>query len=360
MSATKRGGTENGQKLKGIRRTATGFQVFARVNGKFKSRRFPADTTETKLIEARERLRAEELYGVPPPDGTEDGFAADARAYKALTAGMRTAADRHYRIDQWTQRFGHRLRSTITAKDIRQILEDWRLRGHHTGGPLSPASLNLRRTALMHLYTVLDGKSAKNIVRDVPPYDERYSEQVRAESMLTCAHIVRRLRPWGKMRIIAHTLLWTGWPAELLRGVNPQKDIDWTRARVRLGRRKKGKGMPPAWVPVLPIALRCLRLMAKRKLFGPFSNSSLHSAIARAVESENAWRAPRKIDPIADGFNPYALRHSFATWAASRIKDDRALKELLRTNSIRRYTEGAVAERLESARAALVKGPKTL
>ena len=47
--------------MKGIRRTATGFQVFARVNGKFKSRRFPADTTETKLIDARERLRAEEL-----------------------------------------------------------------------------------------------------------------------------------------------------------------------------------------------------------------------------------------------------------------------------------------------------------
>lgn len=51
---------------------------------------------------------------------------------------------------------------------------------------------------------------------------------------------------------------------------------------------------------------------------------------------------------------PYDIRHSFATWAAGVLKDDRALKELLRTNSIERYTEGATADRLEHARAELM------
>lgn len=60
--------------------------------------------------------------------------------------------------------------------------------------------------------------------------------------------------------------------------------------------------------------------------------------LARAVATENATRRQKdRLPPL----RPYDLRHSFATWAASIIKDDRALKELIRTNRIARYTEGA-------------------
>lgn len=337
--------------MKGVRRTATGWQVFARVKGIYKSRRLPLTATPKELEEARERLRAEVLYHLPAPAKAGETFADDAAAYLALVATMPSYADRAYHIKLWTRVFGDRPRSSITAREIRGVLEQWRKTGRQNGGPLTQGSLNRRRTALLHLYTVLDGKSGSNTVRDVPPYNEAYSQQVRAESMVTCARLVKRLKPRGKMRGVLYVLLWTGWPHALLKTVTPA-DIDWQRQRVRLQRRQKAKGMPPAWVPVLPRAIIGLRRLVQRKHLGAFSNSSLHTALARAIQRENVWRRARDLSEIG-AFNPYGFRHSFATWAATRIKDDRALKELLRTSSIHRYTEGALADRLAEALASL-------
>lgn len=330
---------------KGIRRTPRGWQVFVRVRGRFRSRRLPANATPRELSDALERLTAEAKYGVKPVAECRT-FAQDADAYLALVRAMPTYTDRAYRIGCWVAAFGPRARASLTARDIRTQLEAWRRTGRHDGGPLSPASLNQRRTALMHLYTVLDGRSAANIVRDVPAYDESYSEAIRAESMVTCVRLIRHLRVGGKMRATLYVLLWTGWPAKLLTSVTAA-DVDWTRGRVRLARRRKGKGMPPAWVPVVPRALIGLRRLHARGWLGTaFSNSSLHTALARAVATENRRRAPAP--PLAP-LSPYVFRHSFATWAAARIKDDRALRDLIRSNSLHRYTEGAAAERLAAA-----------
>lgn len=351
---------------KGIRRTPAGtWRVYVRVRGALVSRCYPAETGLRALIEHREHLRAEQKYGVPAPDDRLPTFREEAESYLQLVTAMPSYADRAYRIGCWVAVFGARQRSTITAREIRAQLERWRQHGRKDGGPLSVASLNQRRTALMAMITTLDGKSASNIVRDVPAYDERYSVQVRAESMLTCARLIRRLRRRGKMRAVLHALLWTGWPHKLFSEIGPA-DIDWTAGRVRVGRRRKGKGMPPAWVPVVPRALLALRQVAARNAWGGCSTSALHSALARAVVSENTWRATRNaiageaVWPLVKTpFSPYGLRHSFATWAAGRIKDDRALKELLRTNSIRRYTEGALADRLEAARRMLAPAKPT-
>lgn len=335
-----------GNKPKGIRRTKTSYQVFARVHKQFYQRTFPLDTP-LDLKREREKLVGDVLRGLLPVRGAIDRtFDDDAIDYLGLVTGMPSYTDREYRITQWRKVFGPRDRKSITAKEIATALEQWRVQRK-----LKPATLNQYRTALMHLYTKLDGKSAANIVRDVAPYDERDSEQNRAQPMAVCARVIRRLRYWGKMRAILHVLMWTGWPHKLLKGVTPG-DIDWKRQRVRLGRRKKGKGMPPAWVPVLPQAIRALRRFDKLNCYGEFSNSALHSALSRAVDAENAYRR-RKRWPLVPPMRPYDMRHSFGTWAAAIIKDDRALKELLRTNSVRRYTEGALADRLEAARDAL-------
>ncbi len=355
---------------KGIRRTPAGtWQVYVRVRGALVSRNYPPETGLRALIEHREHLRAEQKYGVQAPDDRLPTFREEAAHYLSLVTAMPSYDDRAYRIGCWVEAFGARQRSSITARDIRAQLERWRQHGRKDGGPLSVASLNQRRTALMAMITALDGKSASNIVRDVPAYDERYSARVRAESMLTCVRLIRRLRKRGKMRAVLHALLWTGWPHQLFSELTAT-DVDWANGRVRVGRRRKGKGMPPAWVPVVPRALLALRQVAAREAWGGCSTSSLHSALSRAVVAENAWRAGQNVTRKAAGlplyplvdpkFSPYGLRHSFATWAAGRIKDDRALKELLRTNSIRRYTEGALADRLEAARDQLLtpKAPR--
>lgn len=348
---------EQQQKLKGIRQTPAGrWQVFVRVNGVYRSRTFPANTTLPALVAKRERLKAEVKYGVPAEGDDRPAFRTEAASYLQLVTAMPSYADRAYRIQCWVEVFGSRIRSTITAREIRAQLEKWRRTGSHVGGPLSQGSLNLRRTALMAMFTTLDGKSAANIVKDVPVYDETYSQVVRAESMVTCVRLIRRIRPRTKMRAILHALLWTGWPHQLLSELTAA-DVDWTHGKVRVGRRKKGKGMPAAWVPVVPRALLALRRLDELGAWGGGRTSSLHAGMRRAVRAENRWRternqaAGRTVWPLVrETFNPYGLRHSFGTWAAARIKDDRALKELLRTNSIARYTEGALAERLAAAR----------
>jgi integrase len=347
--------------IPGIRRRPTGtWQVYCRVYGQFHQRTYPADTSPSKLQEHLERLRVEARYGVQVFDDAqgERTFRQDAAKYLGLVESMPTIRDRRQRIMRWVDAFGARPRSSLTPREIRAQLEQWRLAGYR-GHPLKPATLNQYRTALMHLYSTLDGQTAPNTVKDVPAYDERYSEAVRAESMLTCARLIRRLRPRGTMRAVLHALLWTGWPHALLAEVTA-KDIDATRGRVRVTRRIKGKGMRPAWIPVVPRAILALRQLIERKATGRHSTSSLHKALRRAVVSENKWREARNAEagediwPLVDArFSPYGLRHSFATWAAGKIRDDRALKELLRTNSIRRYTEGALADRLEWARDAL-------
>lgn len=332
--------------MKGIRRTPTGWQVYARVNGQFYSRRFPAETT-ADLKREREKLIGAVLNGLMTEKPFVQTFAEDCSDYLALVKTMASYKDRLFRIGLWKTAFGSRQRHTVTAKEVAKQLEMWR-----KSRRLKPATLNQYRTALMHLYTKLDGKSASNLVRDVAPYDERDSEQNRAQPMAVCARVLHHLRPWGKMRAILRVLMWTGWPHALLKGVTPS-DIDWTRGRVRLGRRKKGKGMPAAWVPVLPQAMRALRRFDRLNCYGDFSNSSLHSALARAVKSENRYRRRKRWKAIPE-LRPYDLRHSFGTWAAAIVKDDKALKELLRTNRIERYTSGSVPARLEHARDLLV------
>lgn len=325
----------------GIRQTPYGWQVIARRDGKYLSKRFPPETSIETLKKEREKLTGRHALNLPQLG--QKTFRTEAvNDYLPLVKGMPTYTDREYRIMRWVDVFGDRVRSEITALEIRKVLEDWRVRGSHDGKPLSNASLNQRRTALMHLYTTLDGKSAANIVKDVPAYDERDSEQIRAQPMVVCAQLIKRLRHWSKMRARLHVLMWTGWPHQLLKQI-AATDIDWKRSRVRLARRKKGKGMPSVWVPVTPRGMLALRRFDQLDCYGDFSNSALHSALARAAQQT----------PRLPMIRPYDLRHSFGTWAAERVKDDRVLKELLRTHSIERYTHGALQQRLDQAQTAL-------
>jgi integrase len=336
---------------RGIRRTATGWQVYARRDGAFLSAVFPLSTPIDTLKREREKMigRALEPTAYPPTTGRR--FADDAQEYLHLVRGMPSYAEREYHIRRWVQVFGDRDRATIQARDIARVLETWRLTGAADGGPLSNGSLNRRRTALMSLWTRLDGRQAPNPVKGTPLFSEHESERVRAIPMLDLARVLRHLQPTGKSRARLRVMQWTGLPHALIKSLTPA-DIDWTHGRIRLARRQKGAGMAAAWVPVLPRGMAALRHFARLGCFGTFDNAGLYHAFARAVEADNQRRRTRGL-PELPAIHPYVARHSFATWAAGIVKDDRALKELLRTNSIRRYTEGATASRLDAARDAL-------
>ena len=334
----------------GIRRLETSWQAYLRVNGRLKTKCFPLATPLSTMKAWREEQRVAAKYGLRLA-GEIRSFAKDAQDYLGLVQGMPSYADRAYHIDQWTRVFGSRVRASLTPREIRQQLEAWRRHGHINGGPLANGSLNRRRTALMDLYTELDGRRATNPVKDVPKYDERHSEQVRAFPMLTCARVIRRVKPRHQARYWLHALLWTGWPNQLLAQIRPE-DVDWVRGRVWVHRRQKARGADAAWIPVLPRTLAVLRRFLEARGAKTYSPSSLGKTLRIALAAENRIRAQRR-EPLIPDMHPYVLRHSFATWAAGILKDDRALMELLRTKSIKRYTEGATNDRLEHARTQL-------
>ena len=333
----------------GIRQTSHGWQVYAKVRGEFVSKHFPLDTTLRQLRQHREDLRARAHLGLPttPDEASGPIFKVDARAYLQLVSKMPSFTDREYRINEWVKVFGHRVRSTITSREIRAVLEQWRRNGRSKGaGGLSVASLNLRRTALMHLYSLLDGKSAVNIVKDVPRYKE---PGVRAQDipMGTISRVVRTFRLTSKTRARLRVLQWLGWPAGMIQQLT-SRDLDLAGGRVHAPDRDKAHGFPGGWVPVMPRAMAALRYFFRIGAQGPFSTSGMHARL-------EAHCVQLGLPP----FNPYALKHSFGTWAATRVKDNDALRDLLRTHSIDRYISGARDARMEAARAALIQRPRT-
>jgi integrase len=327
---------------KGIRQVGGVLQAYVTVRGRFHSKTFPSGTPVMVLKDWRERTRAEWKYGTPKQSGRS--FADDAADYmRSARLTIRSQTTRQHDINAWVEVFGPRQRASITAAEITDVLLRWRTNGRHDGQPLKPGTVNGRRAALMAMYRSLDGKAHPNVVKDTPRFDASDSAQLRAVPLLTLAMIIRQTRPHTLNRARLRVLMWTGWPNQLLKGITPA-DIDWQHSRVRLPARKKGKGQPSAWVPVLPRALAALRIFHKLKAYGDFLNDRLFKAWKVAQAKANAHR-----DVPLPHIRVYDIRHSFLTWAASIVKDDRAMKELARSDMIERYTLGSELDRMSAA-----------
>jgi integrase len=332
---------------RGIRETAWGYQVYTRKGGRFRSAHFTKDTSLPKLRAALELLEDTRRLDGPAKLPTGTGFAADCARYLRAVKSMPTFSDREYRIQQWLAAFGpHCQRSAITAADIRQQLETWK-----TDLKLSHGTLNLRRTALMHLYTVLDGKSAPNIVKDVPRYRETPAplKLPTLEDAEKAIAAVRVTKGREKTRARLRVLLWTGLPAAQVKRLT-LADLDMPNARVFVQARQKGAGARARWLPLVPQAVAALREFARVKAFGAFSTSSMHSSLKMACDKSGVPR-----------FNPYALRHLFLTLVAQLTRDDRVVAELAMHSDLRqtrRYTEQSVDPRLAAAIAKVAEALK--
>jgi len=350
--------------MKGIRQDHRGYQAFVKVRGQFYSKRFPftkKDGTRTTLAELKEwrtakRASIEQGVAIPLVEPNAPSFADDAIAYLKTIGTMPSASDRQRDILTWMKVFGSRPRSAITALEIRTALAAWRKT--HSG-----STCNKLRTALMSMYTTLDGKSARNPVRDIQKYQETDPEP-RELSYGTIYRILACMRP-SKTRARLRVIAWTGWPHAQLKRLK-REHVDLKAGRAYVTPRRKGKGRKGGWLPLLPGAIIALREFDRRKCYTedaptiktgprkgqpiPFSNSAMHSAFARALTKLNGHRARLKLRPITA--RPYDLRHSFGTMIAERITDERAIQELMmhsRAEQTRRYTEGATRARVESA-----------
>jgi integrase len=374
-------GTKNKRKPAGIRKTPAGnWQAFIKIRGKWRSRVFPAGTALTKMREWREAQR----LGVTTPEAPAAGstLADDVAAYLLQVADMPTLKWREADLILWLEALGpDRDRRTITAGEIRAQLVSWRLHGPRQRwdkkqngfisepGPLAANTVNHRRTALMHLWKTLDGRSAPNPVRDVERF--RDDSQDAPPRSLTPAAVAAILEHMGESQTRARieVMRWTGFPPVQLARIEPA-DLRWDDA-VYVRPRRKGKGAAGAWLPVLPAGWEALRTFKRLGAWGTFSTSSARRSfrLAAAKAAKDPDLDPAIRAELAD-VTPYQLRHSFGTLIAGITRDDRAVQTLLQHADIRqthRYTKATADPRAAAALATVaarltvstVQGPES-
>jgi len=328
----------------GIRSLPSGkLQAFVKVQGKFYSETFDKGTNLKLLKNWREDKRVAVRTGavIATVDPDVPTFPEDVATYLKLRTSMPTYGTRVQHLNEWSAYFGRRPRASITPQMIRARLESLIADGYSAG------SVNRRRTALMSLWTVLDGKSARNPVRDAPKYREPKGEP-RALSYLTIYRILVCMRP-SKTRTRLRVLAWTGWPHKQIGQLKPEH-LDLKRGRAYVTPRRKGGGTQGVWLPLVPGAIVALTAFHQEDCHGTFSASSMRHAFLLALAKLNTHREALKLRPITA--RPYDLRHSFGTWLAMQTHDERVVQTLMlhgTAEQSRRYTEAATTPRVDAA-----------
>jgi len=329
----------------GVYRTARGWRAVVRVapgpQG-LRTKCFPAGTAIVTMRRWREEQRVRRTLGADLP-ATGATLREDVARYLDQVQTMPTIRDRRDDLARWLRVFGpERVRVSITPGDIRAQLETWRQEGY------APSTVNHRRTALMHLWSVLDGKSAPNPARDVPRYLEALGPP-RALSP-TAVALLLHLMPESQTKARLALLAWTGWPPAQMAKLTPA-DIEWQRA-VFVRARRKGKGAAGAWLPLLAPAWEALGDFKRLGCWGEFSTSSARACLRRAATKANAIMLPLEMHRELADVTPYQFRHSFGTLVAAITQDDRAVQTLLQHADLRqthRYTGATVDPRVAAA-----------
>lgn len=328
--------------------TDSGTLAHIRIHGTLHRRHFPKGTPPLRI---RQWLLSTETKYRQSRTARTGRFEDDARVYLEAVKAMPTFADRQRHIEEWIEVFGSRYRDSLTADEIRAQLHRWRTqprtvtytrrdtaKAAKTGTvTLSASAVNKRRTALMHLFSVLDGKSAPNPVRDVPKFQEP-KPAPRAIPYATIRAAFATMRP-SKSKARLMMIAYTGIPHTQLKALTPA-DVNLAARTMAVSGRKKGAGTPGRVVPVTHDGLAALKAMAKEDAWGGFSNAMLRLALRRAMAH---------VDPaLAEVVTPYDLRHSFGTEVYRRSGDIHATQILLDSTQ-RRYTLGAEDPRVKKA-----------
>jgi len=333
----------------GIYRDAHGFSIVAMVNGVQHERRHPHTLTRQQLIAKREELRvelrknAEDHAAEVPQAGS---LAIDAAGYLAAVRSMPSFDSRDRHIGMWVKALGLHQRDAITPAMVSTQLHTWRR-------TYAAQTCNHLRTALGHLYSLLDGKGARNPARDVAKFPVE-QEVARNIPPMDVARILRQFRPHSKTRARLAVIATTGVSHAELKRMRKQ-DVDLTRRVVVARARRKGQGSAPRTIPLTRHAVRALRLFSRLDAWGDFSNSSMRSRFLDACANAGFVMRSKNV-PHGLDWRPYDLRHTFAAEVGRASGDERAVQELLGHTSrstTRRYTLGSVDARVSQAIAAL-------
>lgn len=304
----------------GIYRMDNGsYRVVARVGDRKtgprpKEKRFPSDTSLRAMKRWQEDQRAElRRQNLRPAKGT---LADDVGRYlEQVSDSIKFIKDREREIRAWLPVLGHRYRHTIEPHEIKEQLREWRK-------TYAAHTCNLRRTALSHLFTTLDGRNAYNPVREVPKFEEPRPtpKWLPYEVIETTFAVMRNCPTKARLMLIAYA----GFrPSEIMRAqsedVLPFLDLPEPFCFKRVG-----KGGVSVMVPLPPKGVEAWRLLIARNGWGRFQHANVNRdwklAMRRAGEAE--IRAASELEPDVAAIeklrlmfrpvNCYRLRHSYS------------------------------------------------
>jgi integrase len=314
-----------------------GYRFFARVRTKLHSLVFrpPVPLSLTGVKDAYRQWRDTLLVGPPVPvhRGT---FAADVETYLSRVGAMPTFKSRAAMLRRWVALLGpDRPRASITAGEIDHWLQAW------LSGGYAAQTVRHRRTALIQVWRVLDGKHAPNPAREATP-PARPPAEARGMTMERVDAIFQAIRPSA-----CKTFLWvmvtTGLPHKQIRDLEPT-DVDFAGKRIHATPRRKGAGAAGGWRPITDAAVDALRAFLA---LGPKRKVN-RSAVYRVFQRGRAKAG-------AEHCRPYDLRHSFGTWIYETTGDLSTAAHLLGHASLttaKIYTlgaQGAVARKAVDA-----------
>ena len=347
----------------GIRLTASGYRVYVRVRvarGRYQlhTKRFPKGTSIKAMVDWRhsQQIDARQAAGPAPTAGT---LGEDIDLYLRQVAAMPTLAWRKRDLEAWKVLFGDLDRRAITSGLVRATLQRWRTEGpvlrfdprhkvyRQIARPLSASACNHRRTALLHLYTTLDGKDAPNPVRAVKPFREPPPQPRGRDIAFLHAALVRIRNP--KQRARAQVLLWTGirGNSELAKMTAEHVDLEAAVCHVPTG---KGRETMRT-VPLTASGVAAWRAFIAAKAWGPYDRNTLRKSIQAACRAE----ARAQGIPAPIGLRAYDLRHTVATAMLRAGADLADVQDMLghtTTRMTRRYAPFQ-REKLRAAGAAI-------
>lgn len=331
---------------KGIFKDESGITARVEVCKQRDEARYALGTPLAEMKAWQERRKPELRQHAKRRQGAAPGsFGADCEKYLAAVKGMTTYRWRKDDIMLWRQAFGDDTRrDTITQADIAAILHRWftEPRSATNKKPYGASTVNHRRTALLHLYTTLDGPDAPNPVRGIKKFREP-DPQPRGYTYRAIRKILEQVTNAAARARLA-VMAYTGLPPAQIGRIAPEH-IHWTTARVWVQGRHKGRGTTGRLYPLLPEGLAAFEQLRDAEAWGPFP-SGLDKVFRRACKA-----AGEKIG------RPYDLRHSFAT-ATYQVSDERAAMDFLDhrdPRTTKRYIMGAIPTHIAAALPKLAK-----
>jgi integrase len=337
------------RKLKGIFRRRGKWRVFVRVNGTLHTTTFPLEKPvaemkawrETQITQhgGRRRGTTGSLQGdierfLAKPEIAAQAYVGQTEAYLAL----------------WEAELGgDRARVDLTKDEIEAVLQQWLK-------VFAEPTVYHRRSALLSLYTTLDGPGAANPVKETTcpkswvPQDQSvpYAKLAAIVAAMPDVRYVKKgITQPSVAKLVAAVIIAVGMRGADLLKVR-RRDLDWAAGTVWWPASEKGRGVPAATVHLSPEGLAAFRAFDAAAAYGKFNPEAV---------SHSFKRAARRIDGPDTPIHLYSLRHSVGADLYRETRDlatvGRMLNQAPGSRATAQYARGANADVDRAAIAAL-------